>query len=282
MLKIDSGYKYYGETFLENITIELKDKESTAIIGPDADRNLLLIKLLSGMYSLDNGFHTFEGVEQKQLPNTFFCIPHVPLCKEFVTVKALIKHYILYYDLFDIKLMMKFLNKIEILLKNEVEKLSFSQIKLLYLAIAISSGAKWIFIENTFVNIEHKYVQLMKKYIKGHKNRRNFIMCGRNLDEFDGLITNVIILKDEACNYSLSLFDNFEKFSVSYKENPDQELVDKYQLVHYKSLARQAFVIVRKGYGMDYNFFLDSKPLIYDVVDFEINDLFYCIGEEQW
>lgn len=278
MLRMINVNKKENKTILNDVNLEFKFGESTVILGPDIEKKSLLLKLLSGLYRVDSGECTIDGNVLKQVDKSFFYLPYEPGFKEFNTIRDLVQHYLLYYPLMDTD-MRRVLNSVNLNMSDKLVDLSFSNLKLTYLILAIFSNASYLFLDNIFLNVDTEAKKYMKRILKNNKcGKQAYIITGLNIKEYEGLVDNVLIVNHEIKNYPLSIFKGFVKYSMSFGNEIFLEDFDKYKLTYMKSLKRSAIIIMRKDFFYNSNVLTDCNPKLFDVIDFDIEDILHCTG----
>lgn len=278
MLRMINVNKKENKTILNDVNLEFKFGESTVILGPDIEKKSLLLKLLSGLYRVDSGECTIDGNVLKQVDKSFFYLPYEPGFKEFNTIRDLVQHYLLYYPLMDTD-MRRVLNSVNLNMSDKLVNLSFSNLKLTYLILAIFSNASYLFLDNIFLNVDAEVKKYMQIIMKDNKcGKQAYIITGLDIKDYEDLVDNILIVNYEIKNYSLSIFNKFIKYSMSFSDEIYLEDFDKYKLTFMKSLKRSAIIIMRKDFIYNSNVLTDCSPKVFDVIDFDIEDIFHCIG----
>lgn len=280
MLKMINGSKTKNKINLNNINIEFKIGESIVITAQDAQRLSLLLKVLSGVYQLRTGSYTLNDENITSINDDFFYVHSDLRHNECITVQDLIFHYTLYYTNFNRKGIVGLLNGVDICMKDRVEELSNSYRNFIYLVIGLCSNASYIFFEDLFTNVNDKTKDIMKKIIQEHNNNKCFVFTTTELNDFKDVITHIGICHEDIKMYPIDHFDCYSKFAISYYNEINLETFKKYKLRYINALHRTAIIIVENSNSTT-NFFLDSEPIIYDKLEFDLSDIYHCIGVEE-
>ncbi|MFI3252686.1 MAG: ATP-binding cassette domain-containing protein [bacterium] len=279
MIQLINVNKIDKKASIKNVNVELKEGESTVIVGTNLEQKTLLLKVMSGIYQPDEGNVNFNGAQLKLMDKTFFYVPSEPGYKEFSDVRQLFKHYTLYYDNFD-KDLTKVMNSVQISMNDLLETLCFSKIKLVYLIIALYSNSKYIFLDNILANVTQEVKEHMLRIMK--KNRlknQGLIFTAKDLEGLDGIIQNVMIVKDNVNIYPTTILNQYLKVTLSFKEKIDVEEFKKYKFNYMYPMKRTAIVIMKDDDTYIKNVFTDCSPSSYDILDLELDDIFHCIGD---
>lgn len=277
MLKMINGRKTQDNVELKNINFEFKIGESIVITAQGKEKLSLLLKVLSGVYQLDSGSYTLNDENILSINDKFFYVNSELCHNDCETVHDLIFNYTLYYTNFNRKGIAGLLNSVNICMQDRIENLSNSYRNFIYLVIGLCSNASYIFFEDLFTDVNERTKKIMKNIIQEHSNNKCFILTSTELNDFKDVITHIGICRDNIELYSIDHFDDYSKFSISYYNEIDLEAFKKYNLRYINALHRTAIIIVENSNSTS-NFFLDSEPIIYDKLEFDLSDIYHCIG----
>ena len=120
--------KFEKKEVLNNINLEVESGEVVSLVGRNGSGKTTLLKLITGIYQLDMGEITIDGVniEQNNLKSNIIYIPDKFDYFKYTKIKNIIKYYALAYDNFDEKFFKKELEKKELeedIQKKVIEKL---------------------------------------------------------------------------------------------------------------------------------------------------------------
>ncbi|MFI3211543.1 MAG: hypothetical protein R3Y64_10920 [Peptostreptococcaceae bacterium] len=263
MLKFKDVYKVYNNSVLTNVNIELDN--STAIIGPDNVSCDTMIKLSSGLYEVDKG-------EINKIPfKEQFYIPNIPN-KLYSSISALIKFYAEFYriDRDVLSLFEVFNISDNVNLKN----FTFSELKLIYLAIALNTNVEVIFIENLFDNvtfdIKNKMLTILEKY------KKQIIVTSNDVTNLDVFIKDFVYVDKTVTKHNFKQFSSkFYKASVSYNSIIEKEIL-KFNPCYYKMNKRNVIIILKIEESE--LFLRKTNPILVDLLDLTFEDIF-LLGE---
>lgn len=107
--------KFEKKEVLNNINLEVESGEVVSLVGRNGSGKTTLLKLITGIYQLDMGEITIDGVniEQNNLKSNIIYIPDKFDYFKYTKIKNIIKYYELAYDNFDEKFFKKELEKIK-------------------------------------------------------------------------------------------------------------------------------------------------------------------------
>jgi cobalt/nickel transport system ATP-binding protein len=74
IVSIKNGYFYYDDNLaLENINLEIKEKEKTVLLGNNGSGKSTLLRIIAGLYFLNRGEYFFEGrlVKKRKVKKEF-------------------------------------------------------------------------------------------------------------------------------------------------------------------------------------------------------------------
>lgn len=184
MIQIKDVYKVLDKSTFHNINLEIKN--NTIILGNDKD---FFYKVFSYLY---NNNYT--------KPNYFYISK--TLNKQFSKVKHLVREYLMYYKLSEIVLL---LERYNINFNDKISTLSFSNLKLLLIIIAIRSNCEFIIIDDWFDLVDNQ--SLILELINNSNSK--IITTGSDLG-LSCIIKDFIYINEEINIY------NFKEFSSNY------------------------------------------------------------------
>ncbi|MFI3211553.1 MAG: hypothetical protein R3Y64_10970, partial [Peptostreptococcaceae bacterium] len=238
---------------------------STAIIGPNNVSCDTMIKLSSGLYEVDKG-------EISNIPfKKQFYIPNNPN-KLYSSISALIKFYAEFYridkDVFSLFEAFNISDNVN--LKN----FTFSELKLIYLAIALNTNVDVIFIENIFDNVtsdvKNEMLTILEKYNK------QIIVTSNDVTNLELFTKDFIYVNKTVIKYNFKEFTSkFYKASISYNSIKEKDIL-KFNPCYYKMNKRNVIIILKIEESE--LFLRKTNPILVDLLDLSFEDIF-LLGE---
>ncbi len=281
MLKIVLGNKTEDSTILKDINLEFDVGQTIVITGENSTRPYLLLKVLSGLYTLDTGSYTLDGKEVLDFNEEFYYISNSMIHNECETIHDLVYHFSLYYKNFSFDNVASMLNSVDLGMYDRLKKISNGKRNAIYFIIGICTNAKFIFFEDLLMNIDKRAKKSIQNLMKKHNKTHCFVTTTADLNDYTNIATHVGIYNSYLNFYPVTIFDIYTKFSISYYNEIDLDRFKRYGLKYLKSMHRTAIIIVENSRATS-NFILDTEPIVFDSIDFDLSDIYYCTGEKKW
>ncbi len=278
MISLNKCVKNYNDTKFKNINVFIEQSKNYAIVSNSGENSNVLLKLICGIYKVDSGLHQYKNNDIVGLHEDFFFIPSNPNYLIFDDVQALVDHYVLYYNKFDIYNIGDALNSINVTLFDKLSNLSFSKVKLLYLVLAIISKTSFIFIEDIFDGIDFDIVLTMKQMIQkqNKKNNRSFIYSSKEVNKLKDLTDYIIYDIDQKVGCVDKFYlRGFFKCTASFNKRFLEKDFVYFNPIYLKIYHKTIFIIFER-IKEDVDKFLYNDDLHqYDELTYDLTDILY-------
>ena len=206
MLNVENITKYYGKfRALDNINLEIKEKEIMGLLGPNGAGKSTLIKILTCYHKPDHGDAIINGVsikKQKQVKKLIGYAPQEDSFYDNLTVMENLRYFGGLYNIPLREVRKRSEEILELLMlhnkKNELAKnLSGGMKKRLNIAIAVIHKPKVLFLDEPTVGIDPLSRAALWEVIERiRKEGMTILFCTHYLTEADRLCDRVAIIKD--------------------------------------------------------------------------------------
>lgn len=200
MIVIDNLSKSFGDkVVLDKLSCQIEENSIYGIIGVNGAGKSTLLRIINGIYKQNTGTVTIDGeniVDNEDLKQEIAFVPDEFYFFYGYKLIDLAKFYQALYKKFD---MNRFNNLIKMLGLNPKEKIStFSKgmKRQSALACALSTGAKYMFFDETFDGLDPIKRNEIKNILKSiaHQDGTTIVMTSHNLKEVEDICDNMGIL----------------------------------------------------------------------------------------
>lgn len=202
MLKIEHGYKNYGEkSVLIDINLEFKDGKSYGIVGRNGSGKTQILKSLAGFIKLSRGRVLQDNTIIRQKNNYIEDAGIVIEIPEFISGFTLEKNLKLIKDMcknkneIDLEKWIKFYNLEEFRAK-KFKHLSLGTRKKMCLIQAFMHNPKYLLLDEPMDSLDEESVRKTRDYLLSIKKDRTLILTSHNIDDIDILSDSIYKIVD--------------------------------------------------------------------------------------
>ena len=190
MMKINKINKSFGDNHvLRDISMTIKDGSIFGIIGINGSGKSTLLRLISGVLLPDSGemFIDDQSILHAHIKNmNIFYLSDQPAFTFQMTLSDLMKFYQVFYPM-DIAFFEDILKRFKLDKNMVLSKISKGLRRQCYIAIAFSSGAKYLLLDEVFDGLDPlarmKFKQLMVEQLED----KTFILTSHSLRELEDI-----------------------------------------------------------------------------------------------
>ncbi|WP_196894674.1 ABC transporter ATP-binding protein [Aureivirga marina] len=236
------SYKIHGKQILHDISFEINEKESFALLGENGAGKSTLIDIILDNLSPSNGTVHFFEQEQKDFKNIGIIHDHLPLfallktwevvdyfCSIYGTSFQKVKEK--YFDILDI-------HKIK---DSFIKELSQGEKKRVSVLLTVMHDPKVIIMDEPFANLDPTVIDKIWTIVKG-QNRTLFFSTHnwKDAEFFADKIAFIhngrIVMEPNSPKNYLEMLPQQQKIIVEYAEDLEQSLKDIPYYIHDKHI----------------------------------------------
>ena len=269
MIEIKHLNKSFGEVHAVN-DLSLVVKEGiNGLVGENGAGKSTLLRLISDVYQKDDGDILIDGMEHNTIENknNVFFLSDSPYFPNNATIQQTFAFYQTLFSL-DEERFNTIMDSLSLPKERKVSTYSKGMRRQFFLAIALSSHAKYILLDEAFDGLDPLVLDVMKQEIIKDANNKTFIVSSHNISSLERLCNNFILLSEGRCKMNGNveqLGENFTKYQIYAKETISQKDLENkgYKILSYKQVGSILHVVFYDEVG------LEDFEKNFDVVLFE-------------
>jgi len=267
---------------LEDLNFTIKDEAIYGLIGANGAGKSTLLRIINDIYNQDAGEVLVDGVNVKdnqEIQQNFVFVPDDLFFYPSYTVLDTAEYYKALYKNFDMEYFKKLMETLKLDLKRKVNTFSKGMKKQLAISCALSTNAKYIFLDETFDGLDPVVRNLMKKLFAERisEKKATILMTSHNLRELEdicdclGLLFKGKILFESDIN---TLKTNIFKVQVAFKENFDKDDFKGLDILNFTKNGSVA-TIITKGKEEEIRSVIEKmNPIILDFLTLTLEEIF--------
>ena len=269
--------KFEKKEVLNNINLEVKSGEVVSLVGRNGSGKTTLLKLITGIYQLDIGEITIDGVniEQNNLKSNIIYIPDKFDYFKYTKIKNIIKYYELAYENFDKDYFEKELVKNKISLNKKITELSKGQTVIFGVILGLACRTNFLLLDEPLDGIDIINIKLIINYIiEAQDSGVGILVSSHQLDYLEN-ISDKIIYIDTTGKYGKEVDKmEYSKYQLVYEDKIPDEFANLDSVRIVSNIGRVYIVLVRGSFEETRDFIQESAPLQCDELPVLLEDIF--------
>ena len=269
--------KFEKKEVLNNINLEVKSGEVVSLVGRNGSGKTTLLKLITGIYQLDTGEITIDGVniEQNNLKSNIIYIPDKFDYFKYTKIKNIIKYYELAYENFDKDYFEKELVKNKISLNKKITELSKGQTVIFGVILGLACRTNFLLLDEPLDGIDIINIKLIINYIiEAQDSGVGILVSSHQLDYLEN-ISDKIIYIDTTGKYGKEVDKMaYSKYQLVYEDKIPDEFANLDSVRIVSNIGRVYIVLVRGGFEETRDLIQESAPLQCDELPVLLEDIF--------
>lgn len=224
------SFKYLSESILHNINLSINRKEFMAIIGPRGEGKSTLLKLLAGLFLIEEGHIYYDGLDLRKIPKEDLMEIHrktayvfqdaalISNMKIFDNLALPLRYHEIYPEEEIQRIVNELLESVDLMnVKNLLPAyISMGQRRIIALLRALIMQPETIFYDEPLANLDRPSRNLIKRIISETLKRNvTSILITHEFKDFESLITKVVVLK-KGTIYKIDSLDMIMKSNDPY------------------------------------------------------------------
>ena len=269
--------KFEKKEVLNNINLEVESGEVVSLVGRNGSGKTTLLKLITGIYQLDMGEITIDGVniEQNNLKSNIIYIPDKFDYFKYTKIKNIIKYYELAYENFDKDYFEKELVKNKISLNKKITELSKGQTVIFGVILGLACRTNFLLLDEPLDGIDIINIKLIINYIiEAQDSGVGILVSSHQLDYLEN-ISDKIIYIDTTGKYGKEVDKmSYSKYQLVYEDKIPDEFANLDSVRIVSNIGRVYVVLVRGSFEETRDLIQESAPLQYDELPVLLEDIF--------
>lgn len=249
MIQISNLTKCFGNVrAVDDLSITINEGIN-GLVGENGAGKSTLLRLIADVYQPTSGEILIDGVSHKDVftKNNLFFLSDNPYAPKTASVMDTFKYYEALFPL-DEEVFKDIMKSLELPFDRKVGTYSKGMKKQFLLAIALSSKAKYILLDEAFDGLDPLVLDILKQEIIKRSEQKTFLFSSHNISTLERLCDSFILLSKGKCTTNKEaehIGENFVKYQILVNGELSKESLEKNDLkvLSFKKLGSIANVV---------------------------------------
>ncbi|MEG0274100.1 MAG: ABC transporter ATP-binding protein [Longicatena sp.] len=283
MIKVRSLTKNFAESVvLSDVNLEIKEGSIYGLIGPNGAGKSTLLKIMAGIIKpeignvlIDNEV-VFDNPEAKK---EIMLLSDDPFFFMNATIKDMKDFYQAWYPSFDEDAYNRYIQTFRLNEKKQMKNFSKGMKRQAFIAIALAIRPKYLYLDEAFDGLDPMMRLIFKRAVAELLEDSNItiIISSHNLRELEDICDTFGILENGQINtsgYIDEAKENLHKIQLAFKEEVKKEDFSELDLLSIQIQSRVVNIVVRGNIEKISNYLDSMHPLMKEVLDVNLEELF--------
>ena len=249
MIEIKNLVKTFGSVrAVDDLSITV-NSGINGLIGENGAGKSTLLRLISDVYQADSGEIIIDGVPNYKVmaKKDVFFLPDNPYAPHNSAVMQTFEFYSTLFDL-DKDKFMEIMNKLSLPTDRKVSTYSKGMRRQLFIAIALSSNAKYALLDEAFDGLDPLVLATVREEIIKDADKKTYIVSSHNISSLERLCDSFILLSKGRVGKNGDvehLGENFVKYQILVKGQLEQKDLEalSYRVLSFKKVGSLCNVV---------------------------------------
>lgn len=251
MIEIKNLVKTFGSVrAVDDLSITV-NSGINGLIGENGAGKSTLLRLISDVYQPDSGEIIIDGIKNNDIraKKEVFFLPDNPYAPHNSAVMQTFEFYSTLFDL-DKDKFMEIMNKLSLPTDRKVSTYSKGMRRQLFIAIALSSNAKYALLDEAFDGLDPLVLATVREEIIKDADKKTYIVSSHNISSLERLCDSFILLSKGRVGKNGDvehLGENFVKYQILVKGQLEQKDLEalSYRVLSFKKVGSLCNVVFR-------------------------------------
>ena len=251
MIEIKNLVKTFGSVrAVDDLSITV-NSGINGLIGENGAGKSTLLRLISDVYQPDSGEIIIDGIRNNDISaqKEVFFLPDNPYAPHNSAVMQTFEFFSTLFDL-DKDKFMEIMNKLSLPTDRKVSTYSKGMRRQLFIAIALSSNAKYALLDEAFDGLDPLVLATVREEIIKDADKKTYIVSSHNISSLERLCDSFILLSKGRVGKNGDvehLGENFVKYQILVKGQLEQKDLEalSYRVLSFKKVGSLCNVVFR-------------------------------------
>ena len=282
MIEIKNLKKSFdSKIVLSDLCSTIPDNAIYGLIGANGSGKSTLLRLINSIYKPDAGTILIDNVssyDNEEVKKEMVFVPDDLYFYSGYSLYDTAKFYQAMYPKFNLEFVFDTARKLKLDFNKSINTFSKGMRRQCAIICALATNAKYIFFDETFDGIDPVVRQYFKKLIAKQMTKQDttIIMTSHNLRELEDICDNLGLISEHKILFESdvnSLKTDMIKVQISFKNDFDESLFAKLDVLSFKKIGKVATLIIKDKKGSKK--YLESlKPVILDYLPLTLEEIF--------
>ena len=249
MIEIKNLTKCFGQVkAVDDLTITVKEGIN-GLVGENGAGKSTLLRLIADVYQPSSGSIIVDGKSHKDVTvkNNLFFLSDNPYASKSSSIMDVFKYYAALFPL-DEDVFREIMKSLKLPMDRKVGTYSKGMKRQFLLAIALSSKAKYILLDEAFDGLDPLVLDTIRQEIIKRADQKTFVFSSHNISTLERLCDSFILLSKGKCTSNKDaehIGENFVKYQILVNGEISKESLENIGLkvLSFKKLGSIANVV---------------------------------------
>lgn len=280
-----------NKKIIDNISLEIPDGSSLALIGSNGAGKSTLLRLISGIYGQNNGEILLDNEKIYDNPSVkekIFFINDETIQFQGYTVKELKNYYKSFYPNFSETVFKKLLSIIKLPENEKISTFSKGMKRQTIVIIGLAACTEYLLLDESFDGLDPTMRLIVKHMIFDAMAERNLtlVISSHNLKEISELCDSCALIHKGKLVFQKDLSDASDMFKLQLAYNDEIDIKSEFErkenvkVLHVDKNMSVYSVIVRGNKEKIKEAAEENNPIIFDILPLTLEETYIYEMEE--
>lgn len=290
MIRMHSASKAFAsKRVLDNMNLDIAKGSVFGLVGPNGSGKSTILRLLSGIYKLDQGFAMIDDqpvYDNVALKRRLFFVADEPYFFNHATLYDMKQFYQMFYTNFDEELYKRLLKIFPINEKSKITAMSKGMQRQVLLIIALSTSPDYLFLDEAFDGLDPVMRLALKRIIGEEVANRNMsvIISSHNLRELEDICDCLGLLSQGKIDLVGSIEDlknKVNKVQLALHSAIEKEDLLALNVLHFEKSGSFVTFVVKNTEEEIRAVVNEMNPVFFELLPVSLEEIFVYEMEAQ-
>ncbi len=290
MIRLNGVSKSFdGKIVLDKVNLQIPKGSVFGLVGPNGSGKSTILRLLCGVYQLDEGFIMIEDqpvYENVALKRRIFFVADEPYFFRHSTLLEMKQFYQLFYPNFSKELYQRLLKVFPINEKTKISIMSKGMKRQVLLILALATRPDYLFLDEAFDGLDPVMRLTLKRMIAEEITSRQMtvIISSHNLRELEDICDTLGLLSNNTIQIAGTTEDikaGIQKVQLCFTDPISKDELQPLQILHYEQRGSVISMVARNTEDEIRTVVGRYKPILFELLPVTLEEVFVYEMEAQ-